>query len=69
LPDAQTSPFDALLEEIEISPQQIADFKVQYHQTFLRNWIQQKNSPLSLDQVWLIRESCIAALANNSSTI
>lgn len=68
LPNAQASPFDALMEEIEITPQQIAQFKAQYHQAFLKRWIENENSPLSLDQIWLIRESCIAALANHSST-
>lgn len=52
-----------LIQEIEIQPDQITTFKVEYHQNFLRNYL--RNRPeikLSLNEIWKIREDCIAAL-------
>ena len=54
-----------LLEEIEISPDQITDFKVQYHKDYLSRWIQINRIPYKIDELWGIREECIAALAQN----
>lgn len=52
-----------LAEEIEIQPSQITDFKVQYHQKFLENYLQENpHIPYSLHEFWKIREECIAAL-------
>lgn len=52
-----------LLEEVEISPDQITDFKVQYHKVYLSRWIEINKIPYTLDKLWQIREECIAALA------
>lgn len=52
-----------LLEEVEISPDQITDYKVQYHKEFLSRWIETNKIPYTLDKLWEIREECIAALA------
>lgn len=52
-----------LLEEVEISPDQITDFKVQYHKDYLSRWIETNKIPYTLDKFWEIREECIAALA------
>ena len=32
-----------ILEEIEITPEQVVDYKVKYHQEFLKNWIVKNN--------------------------
>lgn len=54
---------DDLVEEVEIQPLQITDFKIQYHQKFLRTYLQENpNIPYSTDQFWQIREECILAL-------
>ena len=55
-----------ILEEIEITPEQVADFKVTYHQNFLKNWIQQNNIPYSFKEIWSIRELCIQNLSNSN---
>lgn len=55
----------ALLEEIEISPDQITDYKVEFHKEFLSHWIEINKTPYTLDELWKIREECIAALAKN----
>jgi len=61
------SNFDAIkssiIQEVEISPGQINDFKYNYHRNFLARWIAQEGLTLSLDEVWTIRESCIANLS------
>lgn len=55
-----------LIEEIEIQPDQIADFKVNYHKQYLTKWLdKQKAINLTLDQLWKIREQCIADLSIN----
>ncbi|RYE26108.1 MAG: hypothetical protein EOP51_01720 [Sphingobacteriales bacterium] len=52
-----------LMLEIEIEPQQISSFKVDYHRRFLQDWIVKEHISKSLDEVWTIREQCIADLA------
>lgn len=55
---------DVILEEIEIEPHQVAEFKVEYHKNFIRNWISEENIKKSFDEVWAIRERCINYLSN-----
>jgi len=51
---------DDLIEEIEIAPNQIADFKVAYHKEHLSHWLTQNNQiKYSLNELWAIREECI----------
>lgn len=55
-----------ILEEIEISPIQITDFKVKHHQKFLKNYLE--NHPeiqYSIEEFWMIREECVSALQIN----
>jgi hypothetical protein len=52
-----------LLEEIEILPNQITIFKVEYHKKFLQNWLNKNNNiKLNLIELWKIREECIQNL-------
>ena len=52
-----------LVEEIEIQPSQITDFKIQYHQKFLTNYLQENPKiPYSIEKFWKIREECILEL-------
>ncbi len=53
-----------LLVEIEIQPDQITDFKVAYHKEFLGKWIAENKVPYDLDELWRIREQCIADMAS-----
>ena len=57
---------DDLIEEIEISPEQITDYKVNYHKNYLLTWLN-KNEQISysLNDIWKIREQCIQDLADN----
>jgi len=54
---------DDLLEEIEIEPYQVGDFKIEYHQKFIKNWLTENNSKFSFEQIWEIREQCIENLS------
>ena len=51
-----------ILKEIEITPEQVADFKVNYHQKFLKNWIIENKLTYTFDELWGIREQCITNL-------
>lgn len=54
---------DTLVEEIEINPNQVTDFKVRYHQDFLKKYLlQYPEIQYSLEEFWKIREECIFAL-------
>ena len=52
-----------ILEEIEIQPEQVSDFKIEYHKKYLQNWIKETNQTKSFDEIWSIREKCIEKLA------
>jgi hypothetical protein len=53
-----------LLCEIEIKPDQISDFKINYHKSYLRSWLlQNPDVRFSFNEIWEIREKCITDLA------
>lgn len=52
-----------ILEEIEIQPEQVSDFKVEYHKKYLQNWIKETNQTKTFDEIWTIREQCIEKLS------
>jgi hypothetical protein len=55
---------DNLLEETEIEPAQIADYKVIYHKAYLQEWLAASpHVKMTLDELWTAREACIAALS------
>ena len=64
-PDSSKEDFiDDLISEMEIEPDQITEFKVSHHQTFLKNWLKDQPSfSLSFDHLWSIREQCIQDLS------
>lgn len=55
-----------IIEEQIIQPCEIGDYKTEYHQTYIKNWIREKSIPYSFDEIWRIRELCIKALIFNS---
>lgn len=54
---------NVILEETEIQPKDISDFKVKYHQDFIKNWLKTNHKDLGFDIVWNIREVCISNLS------
>jgi hypothetical protein len=58
-------PIGKFLHEETINPEQIGAYKVQMHQQFLRQWSAQTTLThrRGFEEIWSIREECIAALA------
>jgi len=53
-----------IVQEIQINPEQVNEFKENYHKSFILEWINQEALNYSFDELWQIREQCIAAIAN-----
>lgn len=63
---ASNTPFtESLLVEQHIAPHQIGDYKVQWHQDYLKTWITEKDIDFSFEDIWRIRENCILALSKS----
>lgn len=58
-------PITTFLHEEEIAPTQISHYKVGVHKNFLKKWIAGNDGlrGLPLEEVWKIREECIASLS------
>jgi hypothetical protein len=52
-----------LLEEMEIDPYQVGEFKIKFHQDFIKKWLIGTESSFSFNEIWTIREKCIAYLS------
>lgn len=52
-----------ILEEIVIVPEQVADFKIEYHKNYLKKWLTDSILNISFDELWNIREQCIKNLS------
>lgn len=52
-----------ILEEIEIEPIQVANYKVNYHKDFLKKWIIETNQNKTFNEICTIREKCIQKLS------
>ncbi|PDS26802.1 VOC family protein [Flavobacterium branchiophilum] len=51
-----------IMEEQEIEPEQVGIFKINYHTSFIKRWIQEQSIGMDFDTVWNIRENCIQML-------
>jgi hypothetical protein len=51
-----------ILEEVEIQPEDVNEFKVAYHRQFLKLWIEREQVQMDIDRIWEVREKCIASL-------
>ena len=51
-----------IIEEIEIQPSQVGEFKINYHKNYIRNWLTKADIDFDFDQIWKIREQCIRNL-------
>jgi len=58
-----TSFEDRLLTEQQILPHQIAAYKVNWHQKFLKQWILNEQLSFTFEEIWKIRELCILAIS------
>lgn len=61
-----TSKFSSIqedvIEEQIIQPDQVAEFKADYHQSFIKQWGLEHHPSRSFQELWEIREKCILAL-------
>jgi len=57
-----------IIQELEIQPEQVAEFKVEYHKDYLKKWILDNNIERNFDDMWRIREKCISNLTEKAST-
>lgn len=51
-----------ILEEQNIEPEQVAEYKVNYHKSYIEEWGQKNYPQFSFDEIWELREKCISAL-------
>jgi hypothetical protein len=54
----------SILEEIEIEPSQVVDFKGDYHKHYIKEWRIRENIDMSFNAIWNLREQCITNLSN-----
>lgn len=52
-----------ILEEEVILPDQVNRYKVEQHQAYLKQWIEENSIQYDFDVLWKIREACIEALS------
>lgn len=52
-----------IIQEKEIEPEQVSEFKVEYHKNYLKKWITESKIGLNFEEVWQIREKCIEKLS------
>ncbi|OOV27926.1 hypothetical protein BXU11_10455 [Flavobacterium sp. LM5] len=51
-----------IIEEIEIEPEQVNTFKVDYHKKYMQNWVIENEVRMDFEKIWEIREQCIKKL-------
>jgi len=52
-----------ILTKQSISAEQVNTYKVQFHQEWIKAWIERESVGLSFDSIWQLRETCIKRLA------
>ena len=63
-PDNPVAEPKRCIHEETIEPDQIRDYKVMIHRVFATRWLAQLGrDDLDIEQLWRIREHCIAALS------
>jgi len=60
---SNTSFEDYLLFEEQIAPKQIGHYKIEIHKNFIKTWLITRKIPFTFEELWFVRESCIAALS------
>jgi hypothetical protein len=57
---------EAILFEQVIVPEQVGEFKVSFHKDYVKKWIKEEKINFSFEEIWDIREECIAFLSKSS---
>jgi hypothetical protein len=68
-PQLRVTPIEYFLHEEEIGPEQITYYKISLHKRFLENWLvcHRLRNRYSLEDIWAVREECIARLSEEAS--
>ncbi|GHC65411.1 hypothetical protein [Ulvibacter litoralis] len=53
-----------IIQEKEIKPEQVAEYKIEYHKDYIKHWLINEKMKFSFDQIWKIREKCIENLTD-----
>lgn len=56
---------DILYEEI-ILPDQVSQYKINVHKKYIQDWLSAEKIEKTFEEVWSVRERCIAALSTNN---
>lgn len=51
-----------ILEEQLIEPEQVSEFKVNYHKAYMQKWGEIHHPSLSFEELWTIREQCLSQI-------
>lgn len=54
---------DAILTEVEIQPEQVITFKIEFHKNYLKQWLKDEGVDMDFKTLWDIREACITKLS------
>jgi hypothetical protein len=52
-----------IISETEIAPSQVAQWKVDFHKQFIKDWRISENIKMDFDTIWNLREKCISSLS------
>lgn len=52
-----------IIEEQEITPNQVIDYKVNYHKNYVKQWLIKNEINYTFEKFWKIREECILKLS------
>jgi hypothetical protein len=63
--DVQGEPIEEFLVEEQLEPNQIGDFKKNFHRSYIAVWLinQELKQKFNLDSLWKVREECIKELS------
>ena len=53
-----------IIEELEILPHQVGEFKLNYHREFLKRWLKESKLNIPFKTLWHLREECIDNLSS-----
>ncbi len=54
-----------ILSETIFEPQEVLNYKVDYHKDFILKWLNENSNFMTFDKIWEIREKCIESISNN----
>ena len=57
-----------IIEETSVEPQDIGNFKIEYHKKYIKEWVAGGTVNYSVEQIWGIREKCIDVLSMKGTT-